>query len=235
MNEIEIENNRQGYLEKLGKRYVNNPTIRILLQLIPHGIGSAIDVAFTTKINNLREARFRAFFDELSNQNTILTKEMIANSDFLHAYYSTLKAALNTRRKEKIRLFARLFSNYYNDECFENPDDYEEALSIIDDLSYREFQILLIINKHEKSNPKKEDQNTLQRIIAYWNDLLKDIEVITGIPNNEINSNLTRLNRTGLYQTLTPVYWDYEGDVGHLTKYFEKFIKVLNIDDSFIE
>ena len=96
-------------VERLATRYEHNPIIRALVQLIPFGFGSAADVALVTTIENIREERAHTFFDELASQDLILTEEQIENEDFLHSYFATTRAALNTRRREKIRLFARRF------------------------------------------------------------------------------------------------------------------------------
>jgi len=62
----------------------------------------------------------------------------------------TFNYAIWERREDKIRLFADLFSNYCQNRCFDaDADIYEEHMNILQDLSYREFQILSILARFE--------------------------------------------------------------------------------------
>jgi hypothetical protein len=85
---IDIQNDRIPMeeitvIQYLADYYKSNPLIRGLIQLVPCGIGSAIDVAFMIKIENMRKERFWVFFDELSNGSRDLTESMIQEEDFL--------------------------------------------------------------------------------------------------------------------------------------------------------
>jgi len=211
---------------ELAKRYEKSPVIRALVQLIPLGIGGAADAALTTIISNIREDRARTFFDELAAQGLPLTEKEMQSEDFLHAYFATCKAALNTRRREKIRLFAGLLHNYAS-----NPtefEEFEEHLSVLDDLSYREFQVLVILKQYEEANPQRQEENELKRANRFWDGFLAECATKLKIPTEEINGMLTRLNRTGLYQTIVGAYLDYSGDRGRLTPNFYRFIEKLN-------
>ena len=95
-------------LMRIAGAYEDNAVVRALVQLItehvPLGIGSALDAAITKRVENLREE----FFDELASGEVELTEEVIAQDDFLHAYFSTVRAAMAAHQTEKIRLFARM-------------------------------------------------------------------------------------------------------------------------------
>ena len=221
-----MDNPANSRIFELAKRYEKNPVVRALVQLIPFGVGGAADVALTTIIDNIREDRARTFFDELAARDFPLIEKEIQSEDFLHAYFATCKAALNTRRREKIRLFAQLLNSYaFKVTEFE---EFEEHLSILDGLSYREFRILVTLKKYEEANPPKpEGENELQRADRFWDDFLSDCEAKLKIPNDEINGVLNRLNRTGLYQTIVGTYLNYTGDRGRLTSNFYRFIEQL--------
>ena len=79
---------------KLAEYYNNKPTIRSLLQIVP-GWGSA-DTLLQERANEIRSERMRTFFDELAAGKQELTDNLINSEDFLHSYFCTLKAALNT-------------------------------------------------------------------------------------------------------------------------------------------
>lgn len=78
-------------------KYKKNPVLRGLVQLIPFGIGSGLDVAITVKLANIMQERMTTFFDEFGNGSIELSPELLDSEDFLHCYFSTVKAAMNTR------------------------------------------------------------------------------------------------------------------------------------------
>ncbi len=215
-------------IERLARRYAATPLVRALVQLIPFGVGSAVDVAIATAVTNIREDRAREFFDELARSNLALSEEQMAQEDFLHAYFATAKAALNTRRREKIRLFSRLLANYLSGKSFETTDAYEETLGVLDDMSLREFQVLLILDRFEKAHPRRTDENPLQGATRFWGSFLDAVEAEASLRREDIPSFLERLNRTGLYQTFVGGFWDYTGDKGHLTPKFDTLVRALS-------
>lgn len=210
--------------ELLEKHYPNHPIIRILVQALIPGLGSILDTALAVSIERLKHERVREFFDELVNQDITLTEEQIQNEDFLHAYFATAKAALNTRRREKIRLFARLLANYTHSMKPEATDTYEEMLAVLDDLSFREFQVLLVLHRFETRTPISRELETqlsrTQRASEFWDAFCESVVSEIGIPTPEIPGILTRLTRTGLYQPFLANIPGYTGDKGGLTPNF---------------
>ncbi len=215
--------------EKVEKYYEHNPIIRGLIQLVPKGIGSALDVFLVETIRGIREKRLRTFFNNLERRKIELTPEDVKNNDFLHAYFCTVHYVLNTKREEKIRLFSSLFSGYCERKQFEQTDEYEEFLSILDDLGYREFEILRLIYRYELENPQPKEGIDYELIEKYWENLLDEIEGSIGISRELIPGFLTRLNRTGLYKTLVGGHLGYESDQGILTASFQRFINALGL------
>ena len=205
-------------LEDLGKAYEKQPVIRSLIQLVPCGIGSAFDTALTMYVSKIRQERTRIFFDELAKGNILLTPEQIANEDFLHAYFATVKAALNTRKHQKIRLFARLLNSFSNEktdtDTDTDTDTYEELLAVLDDLTIREVLTLLLLRDLEtKVSFLNEKENPCQRATRFWNSFFKHSRNQgrhTKLGNYWISD---AANRTGLYQTFVG-YMDNTGDKG---------------------
>ena len=167
-------------VKKLVQRYEKNPVLRGLAQLISLwslGIGSAIDAALLTKLQNIREERVRTFFDELAAGKVELNPELLESEDFLHCFFATVRAALNSKRREKIKMFARLLKSSILRNTFSNTDEYEECLGILDELYYRELLILFTLDKYESQYPKKEYQeNDLQRATRFWKEFVAGLE-----------------------------------------------------------
>lgn len=97
--------------ESLLLRYENIQVIRALVQLVPFGAGGALDMLLVGTLDDIRRDRSAAFFDELSVDGALITEADIQSEDFLHKYFTTVKVALNTRRRDKIVMFAKLLKS----------------------------------------------------------------------------------------------------------------------------
>jgi len=62
---MENEAGKPTVVETLIQRYEHSAVLRALVQLIPYGIGSAVEAMALTKANNIRRQRAKIFFDEL--------------------------------------------------------------------------------------------------------------------------------------------------------------------------
>lgn len=207
--------------------YGDKPTLRALLQLIPFGAGSAIDVMLHNRVQQVKVERVRHFFESLDAGEVELSEELIQSEDFLHCFFATTNAALNSRRREKIALFARLLSaTHVGEPNLISVDEYEETLRIIDELSVTEWQALLILNRYTNT-PREQGDNILIWSKRFWSDFLSAVETELNLPANEITSFLNRLARTGLYEQITGAYLDYAGGIGYLTPRFHRVKKFL--------
>lgn len=220
-------------IEQLSDMYQTNPAIRALIQLVP--IVSVADAALVTKIEKTRTERARVFFDELGNGTVQLTQEMIESEDFLHCYFSTLKAASNSHRREKIRYFARLLTSSITLSEISTIDEYEEYLSILDDLSFRELELLIVLSRYEKEYFLQDDKNPLQRANRLWDQFSPEVCSKFSISDGELDGMLARLNRTGLYKTIIGTYVGYNGGRGELTPMYAKLEKMIRAEENEFE
>lgn len=216
-------------ISKLGESYEKSPIIRALIQLIPFGVGSAVDVGAVTFIQSLQAKRLRIFFDELNNGEFELNEELIRNDDFLHCYFVATSAALRSRRAEKIKLFARLLHAATINGQIQDIDEYEDLSEILLELSFREFLILIILEKLEEVNPIQSEENELQRASKIWDSFTAEVERRLNIPPTDLNPILTRISRTGCYEEFVGGYSDYAGGKGKTTTLFNR-IKSLVLD-----
>lgn len=229
-------------IEQIANRYTRHPILRgLILLLTPYGMGSVADVALVTILENIRKDRTREFFDELEKGAVQLTPEIIKKEDFLHAYFSTARAALNSRRREKIRYFARLLTSSINSSEISTIDEYEECLSILDELSFRELGILVVLSRYEKDYPHQAEGSDIDRSARFWDQFSSEVCSRFSIPMGELNSILTRLNRTGLYATFTGYTSiaeksvSYTGRIGELTPLYTKLEKLIRPEEGEFE
>ena len=179
--------------------YYDNRYVRALIQLVPHGIGSAIDVLLNETIEKMRTDRLRAFYTQLESGKIELTEEIIHNEDFLHCYFSTVRCVLNTSRKEKIEFFGKLFNKSIKASLIYHADDYEYYLKILDELTLVEIQILNLLNRLEsKTNPVDQLRNhILSANVEIWKEFACEMKSQFNIDDYFLDETLIRIERTG--------------------------------------
>lgn len=213
-------------VQTLLHRYHGNRVIRGLIQLVPFGIGSALDVVLVQTVEKIRLERVKVYLDELNSGGLVDNPSLLESEDFLHCYALTTRLALNSRRREKIRMFARLLKNSLGVAGDIDVDEYEDSVKILDELSYREIQALNLLDEYSVV-PREDQQNDLQWINLFWGEFENRLCTQLGIPHEQVGDFMTRIARTGCYETLTGTYWDYTGGKGKLTptyRHFKAFI-----------
>ena len=209
-------------LAGLLQRYQRQPVLRALVQLVPLGIGSAADTGLATALARIEEERLRTFFDELEAGRVELTPEVAESEEFLHAFLATTAAARRTRRREKIRYLARLRRSTFSDTPPQSGDEYEELLSIVEDLSARELQVLALLAQAERETLFQGDENDLQRAYKVWPTFETRVQEKLGINPEELAPMLVRLQRSGCYVEFTGGYWNYTGGRGHISALYRR-------------
>lgn len=180
-------------------KFYDNKWTRSLIQLVPYGIGSAVDVFVKDAIDNIRTDRLRTFFNQLETGEITLTDEVIKSEDFLHNYFSTIRIVLNTKRREKIELFGNLFRHSVNNSSLLLGDTYEYYLKILDELTFQEIEILFILNNLElKTNPSNNQRNSkLNANKNIWQEFREIMMNKFQIDSNSLDDILIRIERTG--------------------------------------
>jgi hypothetical protein len=202
-------------------RYEGSAVIRGLVQLIPFGLGGAADVVLTRTLDHIREERSRTFFDELARSSHALDPALLESEDFLHCYFATAKYALNSRRREKIQMFARLLNASLVDAGPRDVDEFEEFGRTLDELTYRELRALAILDSFS-DRPRARTQNDLQWTNTFWDEFEQRITRELGIPQDEVRDFMNRISRTGCYEMFTGGYMDYTGGKGKLTPIYRR-------------
>ncbi|MBU1667582.1 hypothetical protein KKC13_04130 [bacterium] len=178
----------------------------------------------------MRRNRLKTFFDELSTGKIELTEDVIRNSDFLHCYFSTVKAVLNTNRYEKIKYFARLLNNTLDHSTISNTDEYESYLKILDDLSLHEIYILMILRKYELKYPIGNEEimrNRLRENNKIWQEFSEEVIDKFKIIKGELNPILIRIERTGCFYYPRVQANDTKPNSGMTTSLFHKLISII--------
>lgn len=208
------------------QQYEDRPILRGLVQLVPAGIGSAVETTLMAKLAVYEEQRLRTFFEELGSGTIELTKDVVESEDFLHAFTATTTAARRTRQREKIRYLARLLRGSFDSSVVRSTDEYEELLAIVDDLSLRELQILALFAQAERAATFRGEENDLQRANAIWPGFESAVKERLRLSPEDLAPMLVRLQRSGCYVEIPGGYWDYTGGRGHLSRLYHRLEEV---------
>ena len=174
------ENNKTetNIIGKFCLAYEKKPVLRALVQLLPRG--GSFDTLATHRAKEIADERLKAFFDELAEEKHELTEELIESEGFLHCYFSTVKAVINTQRREKIKMFARLLSEVISPKANVGADEYEDYLQILDELTYRELMVLNTLYKYESQNCMQAktglvETNLVIKTNRYWPKFITEV------------------------------------------------------------
>jgi hypothetical protein len=136
-------------------------------------------------------------------------------------------------------MFARMLANYDRIVAMGTEDDYEDLLRVLDDMSVREYQILLLLRDFEeraKAEPVTETDTTnpdgamLLRASKFWEDFRVTVER-TGVSQHEIRGSLARLRRTGMYDTFAG-HWGDDGEKSRTTPLLDRFLAAVERHES---
>jgi len=211
---------------KIAQEYKDHPVLTALIQLITPYV-YALDTLLMTHLQSFRDSRLIIFFDELADVKIELRPDLLVSENFLHCCFDTVRAAINTHRREKIKMFARLLNSYTIEENFASIDEYEDYLRLLQDITYREYRILATLDKYEARFPLKEDENEGQRINRLWNHFTDELITELGLPKDEINDIMARVSRTGCYELLRTYTM---GSKGKLTPSYFRLKKMVEVE-----
>lgn len=184
-------------------------------------IASLITTGITGSISYLLQKRTEDLFTQLANNPLKLSENDIKDDEFIHKFLITYKAVTESHHHEKRVALANLLLKGTLLKL--DVDSYEDYLSILKDISFREFYILNTLSKHQCQFAKNDTESELEWVNHYWNTFIQEINDHLGLTKTDLDGILVRLNRTGCYRTITGSYYDYLGDKGFLTPLYFSF------------
>jgi hypothetical protein len=118
-------------------------------------------------------------------------------------------------------MFARLLKSLLKENEIRSIDEYEDYLKILDEISYREFLALKVLDEYSET-PRTEEQNDLQWTNQFWEDFESRLAGELNIPIEQVVDFMNRITRTGCYEMFTGSFWDYTGGKGKLTPTYQR-------------
>jgi len=243
----ELPDLKIGIAQRAARRYKDTPKLRAIVDGLSGWVPllSGANTYFVERLSQLERERTEALFSYLDQSGAELTPELIASDDFLHCFTITVQAAQRTRRNGKIRLLARLLLAAGDGKSIADTDEYEELLATLDDMTNRELSILVTLERYEQTTAyamlrqgdyegaeevEERRENDFQRAERFWPSFVQEAAESAGVRPEEMRSMMSRLNRTGLYQTFVG-YWDMRQGSGYLTPRYYRLRQLIQDRD----
>ena len=211
--------NKVEIFDELIERYGDKLGVRMAIQTIPW-VGSAAETALSSRVATLRRRRVLTFFDELAAGELVPSEATVESEDFLHCLCATVAYAINTNRREKIRMFARLLKRSFDAGGPADADQYEVLVKILDDLSFNEIRALETLHDFQ-DEPREPHDNDLKWTLRLWPAFQDRLWDELGVPRAETSDFLNGIARTGCYREFQG-YMDYTGGLGQLTPVYDR-------------
>lgn len=201
--------------------FVSHPFVKALMQLDLSGMGSALDIILSSRVERIRKERFLALLDQLNKGAVNLTKEVVESDDFLHSFVRVTEASLNSRRLEKIRYLGNLLNSAVKYKELDS-DSLDEQIDYLDSLSLRELHLLAIIDRFEEFAKSHKDLKDTDKVARYWDDLATHCEKELGIGREELSAMLGKFQGLGLYKVFGTLLGGNPENRGKTTFIFQR-------------
>lgn len=240
INEIDkLENARKK------DNILNHPVVKILLNtlnIIP-AVGSTLETGVDSSLNFLfkkkQEERLLSICEIIISDDKI-TSEMVKDVKEIMSFAKMLDVARKLITNDKLDYLARLYKNLISQDE-KDYDEYEEFLRRLDELSFREIEMLHILDELdlviEDLNTKKQGgdgsfeegrHNQIVRIESKWLKFQDIIEKKFQIDSLDLQGYMQSISRSGFcvqYKvTDMPIR---ANSIYGITKFYRNFAKMI--------
>ncbi|HEV8232707.1 MAG TPA: hypothetical protein VGQ75_10200 [Thermoanaerobaculia bacterium] len=218
-----------------------NAVVGTLVRILaPGGIGEAVGGLLDAAGHEHRRVALEIWAAELSDHPDV-TAEQIASDPKLFATFTVANVIQRAQTHDRISLFARLHANFLRGTGVQTPDDFKEFVRLLDDLSEREFQMLVMLDEWSKKFAHFEYEFSGDHSVRrppvdlhrarllycpnYWWLFHDEAVKRFGLSKDEVANIVQGLPRTGLCQLQLDLAGTVAGAV--TTPYFERFTAAL--------
>lgn len=158
-------------------------------------------------------------------ENNGITLDEVRKSDpyYVGCVLRTIEAIERASRQEKVELLLSFYTSCDKANIIiQQPDSYQEVLSLLDDMSYTELKLIYLLGKnnhpytYDAINPEKQEEAN-KRYKASKEAVAKAME----LDPFKLSARMARLTRTGLVESLSA--WD--ANVYYLTPLYRELKK----------
>ncbi len=224
-----------GALDEVSERYARLEPLRPLMQLIPFGVGSAIDSLFGNRAADMQMHRIRTLLDEVTSRLETIEEEKIDPSflesdDFYYHCREIFTRLLQSRGREKVALFAQLFVKGIAKD--RPPSDFISLCAdLVSQLELPEMLIIKSLCSLADLQQIQVDHFTLGFHATGRTAGLNSLSDIGPITKGQFQAAVRKLRDVGLVYVTTPDAWRDQaganGDELHATDLCREFVELV--------
>lgn len=215
---------------------LNNPVIQTLLcgiKSIPI-ISDLVINTISVAVEAHQRKKLQKLMTLIIEDNTI-TEEMVNDVDVIMEFAKMVDVVNRLRTSQKIEYLANLFKNMVKDSD-RDYDEYEEYLQKLNDLSWRELELLFLLeeavqsNLIETVNTVNSNGEVFEESEGYnaekvWDSFLKLSKESTELEEGMITSIISGTMRSGFVQHISILYPGTAVTVYVTTTYFRRLLE----------
>lgn len=185
----------------------SNPVVDSLLmpaiKTIPI-IGNMIDSSMNKIIEEFQNKKEQELIEVILKDNHSITSEMVNDVEFIVSYAKTREVVLRLATNDKVKYFGNLIRNGYLSGEHIGSSEFEEYLTILSNMSYREIQCLLAYKQFCDEKDKEV------KIENRWHQFVKDCKMPYDLDSESMYNLFQRIKNTGF------IYESYASESGEV-------------------
>jgi len=199
--------------------YTEQRWLRAAVQLVPFGVGSAIDALITTRGGELARRRVESLLEDLRTAidqvgQDKVDRAFVGSEEWDDLVIRAFRAAAETRDREKLRILAAILGGSASVE--RDPAlDAEALLSAVTELSPADVELARVL--HERLSAPRTETEAGMNELQLWTARLEGDEWIPPAARDDRTFHFHRLEQAGLISEITGSYLSYGGGAYRLT------------------
>ena len=219
-------------IQKVKNNYLVKNTIGELVRSIPV-LGAMLDDSIDATLTEFQEAKREELLNIISNDVGNITIDRVNNVEFIMNFVKTLEAVNRLSSNDKVKYFATLLKSGYLVDDPMSTDEFDEYLSNLSTLSYRQINLLIDLFIHEKNNvsdyvdDESKKDNKLASRSGRWGDFIDMVTTKYSLTKEEVIAVFSSISKTGFCAEVVGTYLGYTGGVFYVTSSCEKFVRMI--------
>lgn len=207
----------------------NNPVlkmIRSMFNILPVPLNELVDASIEEIFHDFQSSKDKELCELIFSDESI-TLDDVKEVTFITDFARSLSAVRRLSSNKKVVYIANLFRNYHDTGVNEEVDEFEEFLSRLEDLSYRELKILAYLCECENKVPHIEPDKAVDQI-ATWDYFETTASKEFDLNINDIKSIMAGTVRSGFCNSFGITRPGHIKDVYYVTDYYKKFLNKIS-------
>lgn len=177
------------------------PFLKAFCQSNP--ITASLETFISASLEEEFKRKTKILFEELSAGSLAINKDSLRQSDLLWKIEIACRAIHRTKREEKVKIFAHLILGAEDEGAVQDIDEFEYYLTIVDELNYRELELLEVLDRYYQVLRGKDfatNKELENEVSKNWSTFLNEAADKLSISQFEVENMLQRLASKGCYE-----------------------------------